>query len=382
MSRCGSRAAFALLAMVSSVAAAQDDWSRAGALPAFAGTGASTVAVAPGALASAVAAAMPGQILELAPGRYEIAKRIAVARPGDGANPIVLRARHLGEVVIRVTATEGFFVQAPHWIFENLVLLGACPRQSDCEHAFHVVGQATASVIRNNCLADFNAPIKVNRLEGDFPDYGLIEHNSLYAHGPRETANPVTLIDIVSANGWMVRANLIMDFAKVSGNHISYGAFMKGGGQGGSFDGNIVACRFRVAPASLFEQRVGLSFGGGGTALPSCRDGQCRFEHSGGLARHNLILNCSDIGLYLNKAAESRVIGNILDHTGGITARFAETRAEIRDNIVDGGLRDRDGAQSVRVNNTSVAIAPPANWPQLVEDRAAVCATAEQAGIP
>ncbi|MDT1847664.1 right-handed parallel beta-helix repeat-containing protein, partial [Acinetobacter baumannii] len=91
--------------------------------------------------------------------------------------------------------------------------------------------------------------------------------------------------------------NVITDFVKVGGDRISYGAFAKGAARGTVFEGNVVVCEhlLRGHPG----QRVGLSFGGGGTGKPYCRDGRCDAEHEGGTMRANLVASCSDAGIYV-----------------------------------------------------------------------------------
>ncbi len=67
-------------------------------------------------------------------------------------------------------------------------------------------------------------------------------------------------------------------------------------------------------------------------------------EQVGGVIRNNLIAFCSDAGIYLNRAARSRVVHNTVLDTAGIDGRFLETSGDINDNIVDGAIRGRDGA--------------------------------------
>ena len=125
---------------------------------------------------------------------------------------------------------EGIVVSAPRWTFENLTIRGACRTHDRCEHAFHVVGGATGFIARNNTITDFNAHFKINSLGGKHPDKGSIEHNTLRNNSVRNTAQPVTIIDIVAASEWTIASNLITDFVKAKGNTISYGAFAKGAG--------------------------------------------------------------------------------------------------------------------------------------------------------
>ena len=307
----------------------------------------------------AVADARPGQVLELAPGSYLFDHDLDIRRPGAPGAPIVVRAARLGEVTLKFTTSEGFRVAAPNWSFENLVMEGVCAADGDCEHAFHLVGSASNTVIRNNRLLDFNSPIKVNGEDHAYPDSGLIEGNVLLNRRARHTGNPVTAIDIVAASRWVVRGNLVADFAKDGGNRTSYAGFMKGGGEGGVFENNVVACRRSVGPQAADEARVGLSFGGGGTEERYCRDGTCRFEHRGGVMRNNIVLNCSDVGIYLNKATGTRIIDEVLYQTAGIDIRFPTSSAEVRGAVFDGRIRERDGG---RVSSHEIRAMTAADW--------------------
>ena len=56
----------------------------------------------------------------------------------------------------------------------------------------------------------------------------------------------------------------------------------------------------------------------------------------------NLIASCSDDGIYLNRAATSKILHNTLVDTGGITVRFAESTADVEGNLVDSVVRERD----------------------------------------
>ena len=290
---------------------------------------------------SAIANAKPGHILEIAPGNYTISRNISIQSAGLPERPITLRAARPGTVVIESTALEGFHVKAPYWVFENLVIRGNCKDHSACEHAFHVVGNARGTVIRNNRIEDFNAQIKVNGERGVWPDYGLIQHNTLRNHGPRNTENPVTMIDIVSANGWRVADNIISNFIKNGSNRISYGAFMKGAGRVGCFERNVVTCTEQNISQNGI--RVGLSFGGGGTGKESCRDQACITEFSEGIAANNVITQCNDFGIYINSANQIRLESNWLINTYGILVRFPTSSAEVFANSFDGQLISRDG---------------------------------------
>jgi parallel beta-helix repeat protein len=292
------------------------------------------------ALLAAIAAAAPGQVITLLPGRYRIERTVVVARPGSSEAPIVVRARQPGSVHLEMATDEGFKVSAPYWRFENLSLQGNC-RGSGCEHAFHVVGNAHHFAAVNNLIVDYNAHFKINAEHGRYPDHGLLESNTLRNNSIRDTAKPVTPIDLVTASHWVIRRNLISDFIKGGGDRVSYGAFAKGAGSDNLMEQNVVLCEDRLHGAP--GQRVGLSLGGGGTGKAYCRDGgKCITEQADSILRANLVASCSDDGIYLNSAARSKLLHNTLVDTGGITVRFATSSADIDGNLVDGVIRSRD----------------------------------------
>jgi MYXO-CTERM domain-containing protein len=300
-------------------------------------------------LLAAIAAAAPGDVIVVADGTYALTGASCTA-DGTEDQPIVVRgATHLG-ALIELDSLEGFRVSGAHWHFEDLDVQGVCGSDPDCEHAFHVTGGAEGFVLRNSRVRDFNAQLKVNAQPDDdgvyhIPHRGLIEGNELRDTSPRETDAPVTKLNIDTGDGWIVRANVIADFHKNGGNGISYGAFMKSGGSGGLFERNLVLCTDAVDTGGT---RIGLSFGGGGTGAQFCApefdpDVDCDPEHTDGVMRNNVIARCSDVGIYLNLAANTKVLHNTLIDTAGIDFRFESTTGEADGNVLGGDIEGREG---------------------------------------
>lgn len=300
-------------------------------------------------LRAAIGNASPGETITISPGEYLLSGHsIKVSSGGTKSDPIILRARKFGTVRLLLSTLEGFHVRGPNWIFENLIILGVCARHARCEHAFHVVGDARGTVIRNNWISNFNAALKVNGVKTRFPDDGRVSNNVFINDTSRQTSNPVTLIDIVGASNWTVDRNFIADFAKAHGDRISYGAYFKGAGTDNIFERNLVRCE-RMHRGGT---RVGLSFGGGGTDRQACRDGRCRTEQSRGVMRFNIVMNCpNSVGIYLNKSTDTRVHNNLLVDTRGIDVRFSESTATIRNNVIDGRIRARNGGSYIENGN-------------------------------
>jgi hypothetical protein len=294
-------------------------------------------------LIRAVAQAQAGAVITLMPGKYyfEGDGTLEMRAAGRADAPITVRAERPDTVFIEFNKGEGFLVAAPYWTFENLHIRGVCKQEEFCEHAFHVVGKGAHFTARNNTLVDFNAHFKINGEDNNFPDDGLIEGNTLTNSGPRHTASPVTPIDLVAANHWVISHNLISDFIKADGDRISYGAFVKGAGKDNRIEQNIILCEDQLR--NFPGQRVGLSLGGGGTGTPYCRDQRCLTEQDGGVIQSNLIAHCSDDGIYLNRAATSKILHNTLIDTGAISVRFVESSADVEGNLVDSLVHARDG---------------------------------------
>ncbi len=299
----------------------------------------------PQAIREALLQARPGTDIVVAPGLYPFETRLRLGHDGSEAAPIRLRAERPGTVWFEFAQEEGVLVDRPHWRFENLDIRGVCPRHHDCEHAFHVVGRGHHVVIRNNRLADFNAAVKVNGWDGDWPDHGELSHNTLHNTAPRRTDRPVTMFDLVGANHWHVLDNHVSGFAKEDGNRVAYGLFAKGASEGARFERNLVICSPRDISAP--GVRVGISFGGGGTDPGACRDGTCQtHEHRRGLAANNIVAHCNDVGLDVNRAHDIALVHNTLINTAGIGVRRGASARTLA-NLSDGGMRARDGSQIV-----------------------------------
>jgi parallel beta-helix repeat protein len=116
----------------------------------------------------------------------------------------------------------------------------------------------------------------------------------------------------------------------------------------------VVLCEARLK--SIPGQRVGLSLGGGGTGTQYCRDKRCITEQDRSVIQSNLIAYCSDDGIYLNRAATSKVLHNTLIDTGGIVVRFAESSADVQGNLVDGAIRKREGSILRATDNVETSL--------------------------
>jgi hypothetical protein len=297
-------------------------------------------------LAAAIAAAAPGDDIVLADGTYAIAHKLKAQNAGSAQAPITVRAAHALGAHIRSSGVIAFEVTGSYWSFADLDIRGVCARDTACEHAFHVVGDAAGFRLTGSRLADFNAHLKVNADEAHrLPAQGLVADNEFFDSHPRHTDNPVAPVNIDNAIGWVVRGNLIHDFQKDGTGEASYGAFVKGGSQAPLLERNVVICARDAAP---FWHMVGLSFGAHGMAPALCPPHWdaariCDPEVSAGIMRNNVVRNCNDDGIYLDRGRDSKILFNTLVDTGGITFRFPGSTGEARGNLSTAPIRAADG---------------------------------------
>jgi len=302
-------------------------------------------------LEAAIGAAKAGDTITLAAGVYAMGG-VTCAASGTADAPITVRSATPLGARIDFDALEGFHVTGARWHFEGLDVRGVCASDDACEHAFHVTGgKAEGFVLRRSRVRDFNAQLKVNAAPDEqgtyqMANHGLVEFSEFADTHPRATANPVTKLNIDGGVGWVVRGNYLHDYRKAGGNEVSYGAFMKSGGSDGLFERNLVACSKDDSSGGV---RIGLSFGGGGTGPQFCAPAfdanvPCAVEHTNGVMRNNLVVGCSDVGIYVNRGKNTRLLFNTLVATSGIDFRFDTTTGESHANLLMGKVRARDGA--------------------------------------
>lgn len=296
-------------------------------------------------LVHAMAQARAGDTITLQAGNHEIGGVLKTGHAGSPEAPIFVRSELPGSTHIRLSSY--FYISHPYWVFENLQLLGNCSygeKRGPCEHAFHVVGRAKGTVIRNNHIQNFFAHIKVNGLSGSFPDGGLLQFNTFSNDDNYGLNGALTPFDLVGASRWTVADNLFHHFVKGWSHHASYGVFMKGGGHEGRIERNFVVCS-GDGNISHYGSRVGISLGGGLTGPDYCPDKKCLYEHADGVVANNVVMNCNDFGIDNNRAIRSIFAHNTLINTYGIDVRDVPSFALAYGNHFSGYLLAKRGGE-------------------------------------
>ncbi len=133
----------------------------------------------------------------------ELRRRGHRRRPDHGP-----RRRRSEPAVIEFDAVEGFKVSAPHWVVREPRDRRRLRRSTPTASTPSTSSAMPTSPASASCrLRDFNAQIKSNQLAGVFPDDVVVERCELGDTAARNTAQPVTKIDVVGGRRWRLRAN-------------------------------------------------------------------------------------------------------------------------------------------------------------------------------
>lgn len=362
-------------------------------------------------LRAAMAAATPGDVIVAAAGTYRLTEALVATAAGTASQRIVVRSETRLAAVLESTAGHAIDVQAPFWTFDGLEVRAICPLPIECEQGITLFPSASDTLLTRLRVSDFLMLISgtgVKQGTGvEAPHRTVIEASELFDSVPRPTAGKrVTAISIEAADDVVVRDCLIRDIGKEGTDEVTYSASLRGGGKRGRFERNWVLCDSRGQPPG--NLRLGLSFGSGGTGPEYCAPAfnpatPCDVEQLDGVMQNNIVANCNDVGIYVNRGRNTSLAHNTLVATAGIDFRWDTTTGVIGGNLLQGTISLRDGATaSVSMNeeglpddtfDTAYAnpvrgdlrlLTPPSRWAGSVSRRYGVsddfCGRARPAG--
>ncbi len=249
-----------------------------------------------GELKSAVGKAKPGDVIEAAPGVYDLGGRFSIGKNGAKGKPITLTCTGTkGYAVLKAGRTS---MSCAFWHFKGIHFQGD-PNSS--EAALKLSGeQGCHDNVFTDCKVSGSKQhgIKASRTREKGADNITFEFCEVFDTGK-------TAMDFVSGDNWIVRRCYVHDYGKAGG--ISYGIFLKGGGKNGVIEGCLVDGK------KVKGITVGISLGGGLTGekwLPLV-GGKVAPEHDKGIVRNCIVINTSDVAYHSNMAANSRFINNL-----------------------------------------------------------------------
>ncbi len=284
--------------------------------------------------------ATPGTTITLNDGTYNLTGRLVTRVGGSSKGLITVRARNANRAIIVTNgAEEAFQISHPYWRFINLFVrvqgngsYHAYKFDTDGHH-----GRVTGGKMELHPGAESGVKVSGGP-NPPWPDAGVIESTEIYFTAPT-TYYLAEGIDAVAVNGWWIRNNVIRDiFPGTSG--VGYGAFSKGNSSGTVIENNL-----------FYNCFIPISLGGGGTGSQYMRNYDGTYEDRGGIIRNNVTMNSRDVALYLYKSNGSLVYNNTFYNSytscgtgcSSIDVRLQGATAEIRNNILDKPINNREG---------------------------------------
>jgi Right handed beta helix region len=305
-------------------------------------------------LRAAIAAATPGTVIHLAPGRYVVATSLRTASAGTSAAPIVLTSDDVMTARLDVDDLEGLVINDAWWVVEKVWLNGVCAGGCNDSAGLHLKATADHFVGRQLRITNFGENIKGDRTPTTEPSDCTILDSEISNEAP-EMSGGGTGIDVVGGKRWRIAGNYVHDYAR---DGVHYGIFLKGGTSDGVIERNLVIGAKTLAHGSGAE--VGISFGGGGTGPQFCATGNagasfCTCEDFNGVARNNLVVDVNDSALHSKVACGSQFLHNtVVGSSPGLQVQIVSTGAavEAHNNVFSGGISGTAIASNNLLNAT------------------------------
>jgi parallel beta-helix repeat protein len=272
-------------------------------------------------------------------------------RPG----PVLLRGAtgNPHDVVIRGQGQDNNAVQmvfnldnAPAWTFRDITV------KDSYYHGFKFDHTSTDCALVRVIMRDHGeSGVKgtSDPTAGSYPDRLLIDSCDIgFTQPTGGTRSVVEGVDGVGVNDWVIRNSRFVNVQKNGAP--AYAIFTKGNSSNTVIENN----RFE----NCF---IGASFGGGGTGAQFFRDNDQTYEHRNGIIRNNVIMRCTDAGIYINKGVNCRIYNNTLfECVLTIQLRFSQSSGDVRNNLV---LRapSNSGEPVIRLRDGAVLLGSGAN---------------------
>ncbi len=213
---------------------------------------------------------------------------------------------------------------------------------------------AKRPVLRNLHLKDAGEQlIKVSAApnQGSYCDGGVVE-NCLIEYTDRARIWYTNGLDVMAAKDWIVRNNTFRNIrapeGQIAGPTILF------------WQNSINTI---IEKNRIINCDIGIAFGNSSGPGQYARDGETTYDHQGGIIRNNFIYRSQnqsgDVGISVNKAKNFKILNNTVILNGtfpwAIEYRFSSSSGMVANNLTDGPIQARDGAQASLVTNVTNA---------------------------
>jgi hypothetical protein len=307
-----------------------------------------------GELQSAVANLTSNTTILIADGTYDLSNSLII----DGGVPDVTIRGESGNrdaVVLRGRGmTNSSFGNTPHGFLirrSNRVTIADLTIRDFYFHNIQIQGEQNAQATRlyNLKLVDSGEQlVKVSSggPPAPYADDGIVECSYLgYTNRSRDWYT--NGVDVLAGARWIIRDNVFENIRAPLGQLAGPAILMWPNSIDTIIERNLfIECDRAIA--------IGLS-----SPDPSrARDGNTQYDHQGGIVRNNIIFRAGsgDVGITANYARDFKIYHNtvILNNTfplGTIEYRFTNSSGEISNNLTDGPIWRRDGANAALTGN-------------------------------
>ena len=172
---------------------------------------------------------------------------------------------------------------------------------------------------------------------------GIVEY-SIMEYTTTARSNYTNGVDVHQGASWIVRHNLFRNIRAPAGQLAGPAVLMWNGSRDSIIENNL-----------FLNVQYGIALGLNGSKAD---------DHVGGIVRNNFFhrngSQSGDVGITINNSANTKVLHNTVivsgTYSNGIEYRFPATKGvEIRYNLMDAGVQQRDGATGTVSNNVTNA---------------------------
>jgi hypothetical protein len=333
-------------------------------------------------LERAVATARPGDTILLEDGRYPLRHTVEIGVPditvrGRSGDPekVVLHGQGMTEGDVGVAIGVG----------ARGVTIADITIRDVGFHAIQVRGERGASefTLHNARLQDTGQQLLKGTVAGGgrvFADNGIVAC-SRFSYTTSAPTNYTDGIDLLATKGWLIRDNQFMRIR---------------GPETGGWSGGPAILVWQASLDTIVERNIivdsfrGIALGLETSPNVYARDGERSYDHRGGIVRNNVVVNLNpwaDEAIEANAARDVRIEHNTVLVEGSapwsIGVRFPSASANIRNNLTNRGILERNGGHVTQEGNVVTAVR---NWfvdaPHADLHLTALASPAIDAGVP